>query len=97
MIVSFGDEGTEDVFEGRNTKRARKTCPIDLVMVARRKLDQVNQAAILNDLRSPPSNHLEKLHGDRDGQYSIKINDQWRLCFRWTESGAEDVERADYH
>lgn len=97
MIVSFGDEGTEDVFEGRNTKRARKTCPIDLVMVARRKLDQVNQAAILNDLRSPPSNHLEKLHGDRDGQYSIKINDQWRLCFRWTESGAEDVEIADYH
>lgn len=98
MIVSFGDEGTEDVFEGRDTKKARKTCPPDLVRTARRKLDQVNQATTLNDLRVPPSNHLEKLKGDREGQHAIKINDQWRLSFVWTESGdAEDVEIVDYH
>ncbi|MGH3504497.1 MAG: type II toxin-antitoxin system RelE/ParE family toxin [Nocardioidaceae bacterium] len=72
-------------------------CPSDLVRTARRKLDQINQAATLNDLRSPPSNHLEKLKGGREGQHSIKINDQWRVCFRWTESGAEDVEIVAYH
>jgi toxin HigB-1 len=56
-----------------------------------------NQAAALGDLRVPPSNRLEKLRGDREGQYSVRINDQWRVCFRWTESGAEDVEIVDYH
>ena len=96
MIASFRDKGTEDVFDGRDSKKARKACPSDLVRVARRKLDQLNQAAVLSDLRVPPSNHLEKLKGDRDGQHSIKINDQWRVCFRWTESG-EDVEIVDYH
>jgi proteic killer suppression protein len=72
--------------------------------VARRKLDQLNQAVALGDLRAPPSNHLEKLKAGREGQHSIRINDhsirindQWRVCFRWTESGAEDVEIADYH
>ena len=64
--------------------------------VARRKLDQLNQAMALGDLRAP-SNHLEKLKGEREGQHSIRINDQWRVRFRWTESGAEDVEIADYH
>jgi toxin HigB-1 len=64
---------------------------------ARKKLDQLNQAAALNDLRAPPGNHLERLKGDREGQHSIRINDQWRLCFRWTEAGAEDVEIVDYH
>ena len=82
---------------GRETKQARKSCPSDLVRVARRKLDQLNQAVLLGDLRAPPSNRLEKLKGEREGQYSIRINDQWRVCFRWTESGAEDVEIADYH
>ncbi len=67
MIVSFKDDGTEDVFDGRDTKKARKACPSDLVKVARRKLDQVNQAARLDDLRVPPNNHLEKLKGDREG------------------------------
>jgi toxin HigB-1 len=84
MIVSFKDDGTEDVFDGRDTKKARK-------------LDQVNQAARLDDLRVPPNNHLEKLRGDREGQHSIKINDQWRVCFRWTNAGAEEVEIVDYH
>lgn len=97
MIVSFRDKGTEDVFDGRDTRNARKACPSDLVRVARRKLDLLNQAAALGDLRAPPNNRLEKLKGDREGQYSIRVNDQWRVCFRWTESGAEDVEIVDYH
>ena len=65
--------------------------------VAGRKLDQLNQAAALGDLRAPPSNRLEKLKGERAGQYSIRINDQWRVCFRWADSGAEDVQIVDYH
>lgn len=97
MIVSFADKGTEDVFDGRITKAARKSCPSDLLRVARRKLDLLNQAAALGDLRAPPSNHLEKLKSGLGGRYSIRINDQWRVCFRWTESGAEDVEIVDYH
>ena len=97
VIASFRDKGTEDLFDGRDTKQARKACPSDLVRVARRKLDQLNQAAVLGDLRAPPSNRLEKLAGERAGQYSIRINDQWRVCFRWADSGAEDVEIVDYH
>jgi toxin HigB-1 len=97
VIVSFADKGTEDVFDGRTMKGARKSCPSDLLRIARRKLDLLNQAAALGDLRAPPSNRLEKLKGARVGQYSIRINDQWRVCFRWTESGAEDVEIVDYH
>lgn len=97
VIASFGDKGTEDLFDGRDTKQARKSCLSDLVRVAKRKLDQLNQAEVLGDLRAPPSNRLEKLKSERVGQYSIRINDQWRVCFRWTESGAEDVEIVDYH
>jgi toxin HigB-1 len=97
VIASFGDKGTEDLFDGRDTKQARRSCPSDLARVARRKLDQLNQAVVLGDLRAPPSNHLEKLKGGRAGLYSIRINDQWRVCFRWTENGAEDVEIEDYH
>jgi toxin HigB-1 len=97
VIASFGDKGTEDLFDGRDTKQARKACPSDLVRVARRKLDQPNQAALLGDLRAPPSNRLEKLKGERGGQYSIRINDQWRVCFRWEDTGARDVEIVDYH
>jgi proteic killer suppression protein len=97
VIISFADGGTEDVFDGRATKSARKACPSDLLRIARRKLDLLNQAATLGDLRAPPNNRLEKLKGERDGQYSIRINDQWRVCFRWTESGTEGVEIVDYH
>jgi toxin HigB-1 len=96
VIVSFRDKGIEDLFDGRDSKAARKSCPSDLVRVARRKLDQLNQAVALADLRAPPSNHLERLKGERQGQHSIRINDQWRVCFRWTESGAEDVASVDY-
>lgn len=96
-IASFRDKGTEDVFDRQDTKAARKVCPPDLVKVAQRKLDQINQAVSLNDLRSPPNNHLEKLRGDREGQHSIKINDQYRVCFAWTEGRATEVEITDYH
>lgn len=97
MIQSFGSDGTNDIFDDRNTKAARKTCPRTLWPVARRKLDQLNQAEVLDDLRAPPRNRLEKLRGDRRGQHSIRINEQYRVCFRWTERGPEDVEIVDYH
>lgn len=97
MIVSFKDEGTEDVFDGRDSKRARKTCPQSIWRVARRKLDQINQAMSLNDLTAPPANRLEALRGAREGQHSIRINAQYRVCFTWTEDGAEEVEIVDYH
>jgi len=97
VIQSFRDAGTEDVFNGRNSKAARKTCPRFLWSVARRKLDQLNQAACLDDLGSPPANRLEKLRKARRGEHSIRINDQFRICFRWTENGPEYVEITDYH
>ena len=97
MIQSFRDEGTADVFHRINSKRAGKACPPDLWNVARRKLDQLNQAERLEDLKSPPRNLLEALKGDRKGQHSIRINDQFRVCFRWTTAGPEDVEIVDYH
>ena len=92
MIVTFKDEGTEDVFDGRNTKKARKACPQNQWRVAFRKLDQINQA-----LRVPPGNRLEELRRKRRDQYSTRINDQYRVCFTWTERGAEEVEIVDYH
>jgi toxin HigB-1 len=97
VIASFRDEGTEDIFDGRSTKKARKVCPQNLWPVARRKLDQINQAAELDDLRVRPGNRLEELKGDREGQHSIRINDQYRVSFTWTERGAEEVEIVDYH
>jgi proteic killer suppression protein len=97
MIVSFKNKGTEDVFDGNNTKDARKTCPINLWAVARRKLDQLNASVSLNDLRVPPGNRLEALEGNREGQHSIRINDQYRICFIWTGQGAIEVEIVDYH
>ena len=97
MIRSFKNQGTEDVFVGRSSKAARKACPQGLWRVAQRKLDQLNQADVLSDLKAPPRNQLEKLREDRKGQHSIRINDQFRVCFRWTERGPEDVEIVDYH
>lgn len=97
MIRSFAGQGTRDVFNGHRTPAARKTCPVALWPVAWRKLDQLNQAHVLDDLRSPPGNRLEKLRGDRQGQHSIRINERYRICFRWTTQGPEDVEIVDYH
>ncbi|MFO1104010.1 MAG: type II toxin-antitoxin system RelE/ParE family toxin [Methylocystis sp.] len=93
MIRSFRNNTTEAVFNGENPKRF----PADLVKAARRKLRYLNAAADLNDLRSPPGNRLEALTGDRRGQYSIRINDQFRICFVWTAEGPADVEVVDYH
>lgn len=97
MIVSFGDDGARDVYNGVDPAAARKACPTDIMKVARRKLDMIVQAVVLSDLQAPPANRLENLKGDRAGQHSIRINDQYRICFAWTDAGATDVEIADYH
>ncbi len=92
MIVSFSDADTEALAGGWWVKRF-----VNIESVARRKLRQLQIAARLDDLRVPPGNRLEALKGDRAGQYSIRVNDQYRVCFRWTAAGAEDVEIVDYH
>lgn len=96
MIVSFKSRGTEDVYDGANSKAARKALPSQLHARAGRTLDQLSAAVSLESL-SLPGLRLEKLRGNRAGQHSIRINDQYRVCFRWTEAGAEDVEIVDYH
>lgn len=97
MIRSFRGQATEDLFNGRNTKAARQRLLRSLWKVATRRLDALDQAEILDDLRVPPGNRLEALRGDRQGQHSMRINEQYRICFRWTESGPVDVEVVDYH
>ena len=93
MIKSFGDRDTETLF-GR---QAVRRFPSELQRTMLRKLTIVDAAETLIDLRSPPGNRLEKLHGDRAGQHSIRINDQWRICFRWKDGDAYDVQIVDYH
>lgn len=97
MIRSFAGQGTEDVFNGLNTKAARRSCPRDLWAVAGRKLDQLDSVESLEELRIPPGSRLEALAGDRKGQHSIRINERYRICFRWTSEGPSDVEIVDYH
>jgi proteic killer suppression protein len=97
MIVSFRDAGTADIFDGQNSAAARRTCPNALWRVAARKLDLLDAAVTLQDLRVPPGNHLEALSGNRSGQHSIRINDQYRICFIWTDSGPDQVEIVGYH
>jgi len=97
VIESFADKATEDIFNGTNTRSARKTLPRDLWSIAARKLDQIDSSVLLDDLRVPPGNRLEALRHERHGQHSIRINDQFRICFIWTESGAVNVEIVDYH
>ena len=92
MIVHFRDDETETLFK---TGHSRKFNSIE--KVAKRKLDAVNAAVALNDLLVPPGNRLEALKGDRKGQHSIRVNDQYRVCLRWTEEGVKDVEITDYH
>ena len=93
MIKSFGNEAALSAWE----RRFRKGVPNDVMKVAHRKLTQLNSAVDLNDLRIPPGNRLEALSGDRAGQHSIRVNDQWRLCFHWVGGQAFDVELVDYH
>jgi proteic killer suppression protein len=97
MIKSFAGAGTEDIFNGRNTKDARKTCPRDLWRVAARKLEQLDSLNLLEELRIPPGNRLEALSHDRKGQFSVRINEQYRICFVWTEDGPDAVQIVDYH
>jgi proteic killer suppression protein len=93
MIRSFKDRTTEEVFAGTAPKRF----PTDLVRRAQLQLVVLHNARELGDLRTPPGNRLEALRGDRTGQHSVRINDQWRICFRWSDGGADDVEIVDYH
>ncbi|HDZ59744.1 MAG TPA: plasmid maintenance system killer protein [Actinobacteria bacterium] len=97
MIQSFKNRGTEDIFNGRNTKEARKLCPRLLWKIAVRKLDQLDSVRTFAELKIPLGNKLEALSKDRKGQYSIRINDQYRVCFKWTEPGPTEVEVTDYH
>jgi proteic killer suppression protein len=93
VIVSFHDEQTATVWSGRRSRRL----PQDIQVVALRKLRLLNNARRLDDLRIPPANRLEALKGHRRGQHSIRINDQWRICFVWRENNAHEVEVVDYH
>ena len=93
MIRSFRDKDTEAIFNGQFVRRI----PNQIAPLAARKLNQVHAAGRIDDLRIPPSNRLEALKGNRKGQYSIRINEQWRICFIWKNAGAEAVEICDYH
>jgi proteic killer suppression protein len=96
VIASFGDQATADLYHGTRTRKAR-AFPNDIVAVAIRKLDMLNAVHSLLDLRSPPGNRLESLRGSWRGYHSVRVNDQWRLVFRWSEAAAHDVRLLDYH
>lgn len=96
MITSFGDSATEDFYHNRPTNRVRRFPP-NIRSMALRKLDVLNAAPRLDDLRSPPGNRLEALRGDLAGFHSIRVNDQWRIVFRWIDGTAREVSLTDYH
>lgn len=96
MIATFGDKVTEAIFHGEPTSLVRRF-PADVLRVAVRKLDLVNAARVLSELNTPPGNRLEALNGDLDGFHSIRVNDQWRLVFRWEGTDAYQVRLTDYH
>ena len=96
MAMTFRDQATEDIFNGVDSKAARKKCPQDVIRRARAKLFVLDDAESLEEIMSPPGNRLEALTGDRKGEPSIRINDQYRICFRWTENGPREVEVVDY-
>lgn len=97
LIISFKDQGSEDIYHGRRTQRSRKKLPESLRQIAIRKLDMMNAAYKIEDLKVPPGNRLETLRGKYHGFYSIRINNQYRIIFKWTARGAEVVEIIDYH
>jgi proteic killer suppression protein len=96
MITSFGDSATEDLYHNRPTNRARRF-PANIRSTALRKLDVLNAAHRLDDLRSPPGNRLEALRGDLQGFHSLRVNDQWRIVFRWVDGTAREVSLTDFH
>jgi proteic killer suppression protein len=96
VIASFGDQTTEDLFHGRQTSRVRRY-PQEIIERAMRKLDMLNAAHQLEDLRYPPANYLESLRGDLAGQHSVRVNQQWRIIFRWSGRDAHQVILIDYH
>lgn len=96
VVVTFGDRATEDLFHGIRSARVRRF-PSEILTAARRRLDQLAAAVRVEDMRIPPGNRLEALRGDLAGYYSVRVNDQWRVVFRWTESGPADVRLTDYH
>jgi proteic killer suppression protein len=96
LISSFGDKGTDAVFHGAPVKRLKRY-PAEVVRVAVRKLDLLNAAGDIQDLRVPPGNRLEALKGDLEGYHSIRVNQQWRIVFRWEASHAHEVRLLDYH
>jgi proteic killer suppression protein len=91
------NQATEDIFNGKVTKSALKLCPRNIWKIASRKLDQLDSVLSLEELRVPPGNRLEALLRDRKGQHSIRINDQYRICFKWRQTGPTEVEITDYH
>ena len=97
MIRTFADTAAEDLFNGVDSRRARAACPRDLWPVVRRKLTQLNRVRDLRELAIPPGNRLEQLAGTRKGQHSVRINQQYRVCFRWKDGYADEVEITDYH
>ena len=97
MIHGFKSPGTEDIYDGVASRAARKCCPQSIWAAARRKLDQINRVREVTELKVPPGNRLERLKGDRSSQYSIRINQQYRICFTWEEGHAYEVEITDYH
>ncbi len=97
MIRTFADPATEDLFNGIDSRRARAACPVKLWSVLRRKMTQLNRVRDVRELAIPPGNRLERLAGSRRGQYSIRINQQYRICFGWEDGYADDVEVTDYH
>ena len=97
MIASFKDKATEDIFNGKFSKAAMKILPKKLWKIVARKLDQLDSVISLDELRVPPGNRLEALEGNRKGQYSIRINEQYRVCFKWVDDEPNDVEIVDYH
>jgi proteic killer suppression protein len=97
VIRTFADAAAEDLFNGVDSRRARTACPAALWPVVRRKLTQLNRVRDLRELTVPPGNRLERLHGNREDQHSIRVNQQYRVCFHWEDGYADQVEVTDYH
>ncbi len=97
MIISFADAETQDIYDNIKSKKSRKRLDVKLFSSAQRKLDLIDSAKVIEDLRAPPANHLEPLKGRLRGMHSIRINSQYRIVFKWTTHGAEKVKIIDYH